>query len=94
MALRTDVKDGASRRRFSRLLSERMSVGGPLLARVQKHRTPAKSCSSEVGAEEADSPSTTRTKEQGAAFKQNVAVMRDTLREDVVPPLQATSALP
>ena len=69
-----------------------MSTGGPLLTRVQKHRTPVKTHSSEVGAEEANSLSTTCTKEQGAAFKQNVAVMRDALREDVAPPsLQATS---
>ena len=33
----SDVVDGTSRRSFSRLLSEGMSTGGPLLARVQKH---------------------------------------------------------
>ena len=34
----SDLKDGASGRRFSCLLSKRMSSGGLLLARVQKHR--------------------------------------------------------
>ena len=97
----SDVEDGASRRCFSCSLSERMSASGPLLARVQKHQMPAKTCSPEVGAVEADGPSATRTEEEGAAFKQNVAVMRDALREDVAPPsLQVTprveplSALP
>ena len=68
-----------------------MSSGGPLLTRVQKHRTSAKAHSSEVGAEEADSPCTTCTEEQGISFKHNVAIMRDALRKDVAPPsLEAT----
>ena len=82
----SDVEDGASHRRFSHLLSETMSTGGPLLARVQrgqKHQTPAKACSSEV---EADGPGKSCTEEQGPVFKQNVAVMRDMLREDMAPP--------
>ena len=82
----SDVEDGASRRDFSHLLSERMSSGGPLRTRVQKHQTPAKVRSLEVEAEEADSPRTTCTKEQGTAFKPNMAVMRDVLHEDVALP--------
>ena len=82
----------ASHRRFSHLLSEKMSAGGPLLARVQKHWMPAKARSSEVDAVEADGPHMSHTKEQGTAFKQNMAMMRDTLRQDVAPPfLNATS---
>ena len=57
-----------------------MSTGGPLLPRVQKHWTPVKANSLAVDAEEADGPRIPHTKEQGTAFKQNVAVMRDTLR--------------
>ena len=82
----SDVEDRESRRRLSRLLSERMSTGGPLLARVQKHQTPAKTRSLEVDAEEADGPCTLPTEEQGHAFKQNMAVIRDMLQADVVPP--------
>ena len=37
----SDVEDGALCRRFSHLLSERMSTGGPMLARVQRHWIPA-----------------------------------------------------
>ena len=88
----SDIEAGVSCRRFSRLLGDRMSTGGPLLARVQKHRTPAKTRSSEVGAEEAEGPCTTRPEEQGTSFEQNMAVMRDTIHEDIVPPsLQAVS---
>ena len=63
-----------------------MSAGRPLLARVQRHRTPAKASSLTVDVEEADGPLTPCTEEQGTVFKQNVAIMRDTLREDVAPP--------
>ena len=78
----SDVEDGESRRSFSRLLCERMSSGGPLLARVQKHWTPAKVHSSE----EADGRCTTRVEAQGTSFKQNIAMMRDMLREDMAHP--------
>ena len=46
----SDVEDRALCRCFSRLLSERMSAGGPLLARVQRHRMPAKASSSAANA--------------------------------------------
>ena len=81
----SNVEDGASRRRFSRLLGEGMLTGEHLLARVQKHRTLAKTRSLEVGAEEAEGPCTTLPEEQGTAFEQYVAVMRDALREYIAP---------
>ena len=59
----------ALRRRFSRLLSERMSAGGALLARVQRHRMPAKASSSAVDVKEANGPRAPWTKEQGTVFK-------------------------
>ena len=63
-----------------------MSAGRTLLARVQKHRTPVKASFAVVGVEEADGPHAPCTKEQGRVFKQNVAIMRDMLYEDVAPP--------
>ena len=51
------------------------SAGRPLLVQVQKHRQPT-----------AVSTSAPITEEPGVVFKQNVAVTRDTLREDVAPP--------
>ena len=72
----SDVEDGASQIRFSRLLSERISASGPLLPRVQKHQQTATVGSSTAVVKEADGPC---VKEQGKIFQQNVAVMKDTL---------------
>ena len=81
-----DIEDGAQCRRFSHLLSERMSAGRPLFAlRMQRHRTPAKASSFGIKLGGGRWPPC--AKEQGTVFKQNhVAITRDTLREDMAPP--------
>ena len=60
------------------------NVGRPLLAWVQRHRQTTTVGSSTAGVEEAYGPCTLRIEEQGTVFKQNVAVMRDMLQEDMV----------
>ena len=74
----SDIEDRVSWRCFSRLLSKRMSAGGPLLARVQKHQQTTAASSLAAVMEEADGLRALRVKEQGKVFQQNVAVMRDT----------------
>ena len=81
----SDIEDEASWRRFSHLLTKRMSTGRPLLARVQKHQQTTMAGSLTTGVEEAEGPHTPRVKEQGKVFQQKVAIMRDTLRKEVVP---------
>ena len=85
----SNVEDGVSHRRFSRLLSERISASRPLLARVQRHWTPAMASSSAAKAEDADGPHALHSKEQGTVLNQYVAIMRDMLHKDVTPPLNA-----
>ena len=80
-------------------MSEKAPVEGLLWAQVQMHRLPKMGNTSTVI--EADHPHAVRAEEQGIVFKQNVAVMRDTFREDIAPPsldmaprVEPLSALP
>ena len=56
------IEDRASCRWFSCLLSKRLSAGGPLLARVQRHWLPATASSSAVNAGEANGPRTPKSR--------------------------------
>ena len=53
---------------------------------MQKHRQTTTADSSTMGMEEANGHHIPCIEEQGKVFQQDVAVMRDTLREEVVPP--------
>ena len=79
----SDIEDGASQKHFSCSMNKIMLAGRPFLARVQKHQQMTMAGSSTAGLEEAEGPCALRVEEQGKVFQQNVAVMRDTLREEV-----------
>ena len=53
---------------------------------MQRHQQPTTVNFSVAIVGEADSSRTLRAEEQGIVSKQNVAVMKDTLHEDVAPP--------
>ena len=82
----SDLENEESHRRFSRLLSERMLSGGPLLSWVQKHGQTVTVISAAAIMEEGEGPHVPHIEEQGKEFRQNIAVVWDALREEVALP--------
>ena len=82
----SDVENEASRRCFSRLLSERMSSGRQLCSWAQKHRQTATVHSLARLWRRVRGPHVPSIGKQGKECRQNITVMREILREKVVPP--------